>query len=120
MEFKYKNKIVATKDSEGRIEVKVEGLWNGKERLLVGRKLRKAIQKAKYKLMREYRQADKERKEKEALEKKTEKDDALKNFVEESVEEENKETIIEEKEKCPKTKKKKKKITLKLKNSKRK
>ena len=89
-------KIVITREKVSRKPViEVEGLWTGKDRLIINTHLRKAIRKKAHEYIKARQQAD-------ILLKETE-ESAIKN------------NIKEEKEKCPKAKTPKKKLLMKIK-----
>ena len=86
-------KIVITREKVSRKPViEVEGLWTGKDRLIINTHLRKAIRKKAYEYIKARQQADILLKEA-----------AIKN------------NIKEEKEQCPKAKTPKKKLLMKIK-----
>ena len=93
-----RGKIIITK-IEGKVSIeKVEGLWNGKDRMTIARHLRKEMRKASYEILKAHKRADLE---------KQQKIEGLKNEVVVTKKVANK-NIIEEKKQCPKTTKKKK------------
>ena len=75
----WKNRITITKDEENKIEISCEGLWNGKDRRIIGRALHREMRSQAYKIIQMHRQADliEEKEEQAKIELKQKRIDAL-------------------------------------------
>lgn len=107
-------KIVITREKASRKPiVKVEGLWTGRDRVVINTHLRKAIRKAAHEYIKARKQADLLKKEEVVIsqeEKPKEEIEKTSELIQEPAIKNNKK---EEKEKCPKAKTKKKKLLMK-------
>ena len=107
-------KIVITRDKVSRKPiVEVEGLWTGRDRLIIATHLRKAIRRKAHEYIKARKQADLLKKEEVLIsdeEKSKEEIEKTSELIQEATKKNNKK---EGKEKCPKAKTKKKKLLMK-------
>ena len=113
--LKKKPRIVITRDEASRKPtVEVEGLWTGRDRVMINTRLRKEMRRKAHEYIKARKQADLLLKKEEVLisnEEKPKKEiEKTSELIQEATIKNNKK---EEKEKCPKAKTKKKKLLMK-------